>query len=206
LINEVLDLEKIESGRMEWTIEAVDLAGAIHECVAATDQLFRERGIRVELELPRELPRVRADHDRLIQVLTNLVSNAVKFSPPDTGRVWIRAQQYGDAVQVDVEDNGPGIDPENHGMIFEKFGQVGSLATGKPEGTGLGLPISRSILEHLGGRIWVRSRPGEGATFSFTLPVDPRAEGRGKREEAGPPEQSGFQQVGSRDEVDPPLR
>jgi Na+/proline symporter/nitrogen-specific signal transduction histidine kinase len=202
LINQVLDLEKIESGRMEWNIEPVDVGEAIRDCVAAAEQLFRDRGIRVEIELPAGLPPVQADRDRLLQVLTNLVSNAVKFSPPDTGRVQIRALQQDHTVQVDVQDNGPGIRPENHGVIFEKFGQVSSPATGKPEGTGLGLPISRRILEHLGGRIWVRSRAGEGATFSFTLPVTERKEERGKRKEVETGEDVGFQPVGGREDAE----
>jgi Na+/proline symporter/nitrogen-specific signal transduction histidine kinase len=171
LINQVLDLEKLESGRAEWSIAPVDVADAVHECVRAAEQLFHERGIRLELELGEALPPVRADRDRLLQVLTNLISNAVKFSPQDEGRVQIRATGHPDAVRVDVADNGPGIRPEHRTVIFEKFGQVGSPGAGKPSGTGLGLPISRSIVEHLGGHLWVESVPGRGATFSFTLPT-----------------------------------
>jgi Na+/proline symporter/nitrogen-specific signal transduction histidine kinase len=186
LINQVLDLEKIESGRVEWHIEPVDVREAIGDCLAATEQLFRERGIRFEVEALPALPPVRADRDRLLQVLTNLVSNAVKFSPREQGRVWIRAHPHDHTVQVDVQDNGPGIRPEDQPVIFEKFGQVSSPATGKPEGTGLGLPISRRIVEHLGGKLWVDSTPGQGATFSFSLPTA-REEESGRRKEVETP-------------------
>jgi Na+/proline symporter/signal transduction histidine kinase len=182
LINQVLDLEKIESGRVEWNIEPVDVAAAIRDCLRTSEQLFRDRGIDVGVDLPAALPPVRADRDRLLQVLTNLVSNAVKFAPRDAGRISIRGTADDGTVRVDLEDNGPGVRPADRELIFEKFGQVSSPATGKPQGTGLGLPISRRIVEHLGGRLWVESAPGEGATFSFTLPVS-RKEERGKRKE-----------------------
>ena len=113
-----------------------------------------------------------ADRDRLIQVMLNLLSNAVKFCEADRGRVAIKLSAGGDAVRVDVEDNGPGISEQDQRTIFEKFRQVGDTMTAKPQGTGLGLPISRQIIEHFGGRLWVESSPGQGATFSFTLPLN----------------------------------
>ena len=106
-----------------------------------------------------------------MQVLLNLLSNAVKFCPRGTGRVQIGIETRGGIVRVDVRDNGPGIADEDREVIFEKFRQGGDTRINRPAGTGLGLPISRQIVEHLGGRLWVESRPGEGATFSFTLPV-----------------------------------
>jgi signal transduction histidine kinase len=114
-----------------------------------------------------------ADHDRLMQVLINLLSNAVKFCEPGRGRVELRLSAAGGQARVDVVDNGPGIPSDQHETIFEKFRQGGDSATGKPRGTGLGLPISRRIVEHFGGRLWVESQPGHGATFSFVLPVEP---------------------------------
>jgi len=103
-------------------------------------------------------------------VLLNLISNAAKFCPHEGGRITIGLHVRPDVVQVDVSDNGVGIDAADQALIFEKFRQVGDTLTGKPQGTGLGLPISRQIVEHLGGKLWVVSTPGQGATFSFTLP------------------------------------
>ncbi len=121
--------------------------------------------------MPGSAPIVRADRDRLVQVLLNLLSNAVKFCPRETGRVQIGIETRDAMVRVDVRDNGPGIADEDREVIFEKFRQGGDTRINRPAGTGLGLPISRQIVEHLGGRLWVESHAGEGATFSFTLPV-----------------------------------
>jgi len=104
--------------------------------------------------------------------MLNLLANAVKFCDEDQGRVTVRLSAGADAVRVDVEDNGPGIAEADQHTIFEKFRQVGDTMTAKPQGTGLGLPISRQIVEHFGGRLWVESSPGRGATFSFTLPLN----------------------------------
>jgi signal transduction histidine kinase len=134
--------------------------------------------VALDLELPQQVPPVRADRDRLMQVMLNLISNAVKFCPHQGGRIVIALRVLPDALQVDVGDNGVGIAAADHELIFEKFRQVGDTLTGKPQGTGLGLPISRRIVQHFGGRLWVDSALGEGATFSFTLPLDAPA-GRG---------------------------
>jgi signal transduction histidine kinase len=117
------------------------------------------------------VPTVLAYRDRVMQVLLNLLSNAVKFCPAGTGRVEVRLVEDGGTVRVDVEDNGVGIEAEHQAVIFDKFRQVGDTLTQKPAGTGLGLAICREIVAHLGGRLWVRSEPGRGSTFSFTLPV-----------------------------------
>jgi signal transduction histidine kinase len=111
----------------------------------------------------------------LIQVLLNLLSNALKFCPEGRGRVDVTLTETGGWQRVDVRDNGPGIAPQDLEFIFDKFRQGGDTLTAKPAGTGLGLHISRQIIEHFGGRMWVESRPGEGACFSFTLPVAQRA-------------------------------
>jgi Na+/proline symporter/signal transduction histidine kinase len=171
LINQVLDLAKIESGNAEWHTAEVDMREVIEESLAATSSLFADKRVRLERRLAAEVPRVRADRDRLIQVMLNLLSNAVKFCEEDRGRVQVRLTVDGDAVRVDVEDNGPGIARADQRTIFEKFRQVGDTMTAKPQGTGLGLPISRQIVEHFGGRLWVESSPGKGATFSFTMPL-----------------------------------
>jgi Na+/proline symporter/nitrogen-specific signal transduction histidine kinase len=178
MINQVLDLSKLESGNAEWHSAELDMKEVIAEAVATTGQLAREHGASIELELPDSVPPVHADSDRLMQVMLNLISNAVKFCPRQGGRIVIALQVLPDALRVDVADNGVGIAPADHELIFEKFRQVGDTLTGKPQGTGLGLPISRRIVQHFGGRLWVRSALGQGATFSFTLPLDvpaPRA-------------------------------
>lgn len=171
LINQILDLAKIESGRAEWRSEAIDPCELVREAAAATSQLFAERGVALETHLPEYTPAVAADRDRLQQVLLNLLSNAVKFSPSGAGLVRVELRLEPERLRVDVSDNGPGIDPREHEAIFEKFHQVGDTMTDKPHGTGLGLPISRRIVRQFGGELWVESVPGHGATFSFTLPV-----------------------------------
>jgi hypothetical protein len=170
LINQVLDLARFEAGRFDWRIGEVALDSLIADAAAATSQLFKDKSVALDIRLPARLPPVRVDRDQLMQVVINLLSNAVKFCQPGTGRVTVTARALSQAVQVSVADNGPGIAPENHAVIFEKFRQVGDMLTAKPEGSGLGLAICRRIVEHLGGRIWVDSDVGRGATFSFSVP------------------------------------
>jgi signal transduction histidine kinase len=175
LINQVLDLAKIESGMAEWRTAELDPGEIVLEAVNATSALFRSRGVRIEAKVAAALPAVLADRDRLMQVLLNLLSNAVKFCTPGTGRVEVRLTGNGGSIRVDVEDNGVGISPEHQAVIFERFRQVGDTLTEKPSGTGLGLAICRRIIGHLGGRLWVESQVGRGSVFSFTLPVAPHA-------------------------------
>ena len=137
----------------------------------ASAQLFRDKYVSLDLDLPDRLPAVDADRDRVVQVVVNLLSNAVKFSEPGIGRVRVGLVAEGTTVRVDVSDSGPGIGVQDQQIIFEKFRQGGDTQRNRPAGTGLGLPISREIVEHLGGRLWVQSTPGAGATFSFTLPM-----------------------------------
>ena len=141
--------------------------------------MLRDRGARLALELPPGPLLVRADADRLQQVLMNLLSNAAKFVPAETGQVRVRvvptlADDGTRQVTVEVHDNGPGVPAAEQAVIFEKFRQGGD-ALDRPAGTGLGLPISRRIVEHLGGRLWLRSTPGAGACFGFDLPLPPPA-------------------------------
>jgi Na+/proline symporter/nitrogen-specific signal transduction histidine kinase len=185
LVNQVLDLAKIESGRADWLSERVDLSHLINAATEATGQLFSERGARVICDLPDRPCIVNVDRDRLMQVLVNLLSNAVKFAPPQEGIVRIRLDAGAASCRVSVSDNGPGIAEADQAHIFEKFHQ-GSGGGEKPVGTGLGLPISREIIERLGGRIWVDSRPENGATFTFELArqaSDDRCVGDGHAEE-----------------------
>jgi Na+/proline symporter/nitrogen-specific signal transduction histidine kinase len=171
LISQVLDVSRLESGRVEWHESLLDMREVIEDTAASTSQLFKERNVRLERNLPGRVPKVRADLDRIVQVVVNLLSNAVKFIEPGRGRVEIALAEEGGFLRVDISDNGPGVSPEHQELIFDKFRQAGDPLTGKPQGSGLGLYISRRIIEHSGGRLWVTSRPGEGACFSFTLPL-----------------------------------
>ena len=177
LINQVLDLAKLESGMAEWRTGDVDLREVVSDAVGATSQIFKSQGVAIDSTVPPAVPAVVADRDRVMQVLLNLLSNAVKFCPPGTGHVIVRVSQTDDAcVRIDVQDNGVGISAEHQAVIFEKFRQVGDTLTQKPAGTGLGLAICRQIVARLGGRLWVESAPGQGAVFSFTVPLVHEAE------------------------------
>jgi signal transduction histidine kinase len=169
----VLDLSQIESGNAEWHSSELDMREVVDDSVAAVSQMFRENGVELEVRMPQKLPSIVADRDRLMQVMLNLLSNAAKFCRRPGGRVSIALSRQDGFLRVDVTDNGSGISESDQEVIFEKFRQVGDTLTNRPQGTGLGLPICRQIINHFGGRLWVQSRPGAGATFSFTLPLDP---------------------------------
>jgi signal transduction histidine kinase/CheY-like chemotaxis protein/ligand-binding sensor domain-containing protein len=169
LIDDVLDLAKIEAGKLEWHMGAVSVGEVIEHATSATSSLFEQKGLRVVKEIDPDLPAVTGDRDRLIQVVINLISNAVKFT--DQGTVICRAARRGSDVVVSVVDTGLGIAPADQPKVFERFKQVGDTLTDKPKGTGLGLPICREIVEHHSGHIWVESEIGRGSTFSFTLPI-----------------------------------
>jgi signal transduction histidine kinase len=174
LVNQVLDMAKIESGHAEWQSADVDMRTIVSNAVRATSELFRERGASVELSLPDQVPPIRADPDRLTQVMLNLLSNAAKFVPSEGGKVDVLLRQDGDSLVVEVRDNGPGVPANEQAAVFEKFRQGGD-AGNRPPGTGLGLPICRRIVDHFGGHIWLESEPGRGACFAFRLPLRPKA-------------------------------
>jgi signal transduction histidine kinase len=169
LVNQVLDMAKIESGHAEWRNEQIDLRELVAHAVQTTAEVFRERGAEVTVQQPETVPPLHADRDRLLQVLLNLLSNAAKFVPVGAGRVVVSLRCDARAATVEVSDNGPGVPLEQQQLVFEKFRQGGDAAN-RPQGTGLGLPISRQIVEHFGGRMWLRSEPGQGACFGFELP------------------------------------
>ena len=169
LVNQVLDMAKIESGHAEWHTEDVDLSALVQQAVTTTAEMFKERQTHVTLSLPDQPVLLLADPDRLMQVMLNLLSNAAKFVPVPGGRVGVSLSRDDAGVTVRVTDNGPGVSAEQQALIFEKFRQGGD-ATNRPQGTGLGLPISRQIVTHFGGRLWLESSPGQGATFCFSLP------------------------------------
>jgi len=170
LINQILDLAKLESGHAEWTSAAVDIGEVAREAMETLEPLYRDKGIAMVGNVPPQGPVVLADRDRLTQVMINLLSNAVKFVPGG-GHVDVRVAVVGQMVRVEVADNGPGLTAEECRLVFEKFRQGGNTLTDKPQGTGLGLPISRQIVEYFGGNLWVESQPGTGATFIFTVPL-----------------------------------
>lgn len=169
LINDVLDLAKIESGRMEWNKKPIFMQDVISRAIASTSSLFEEKGLLLQKNIPEDLPLISADQDKLIQVVINLLSNAVKFT--DKGKVVIDASIDNGQILVEVQDTGIGIADEDKHKIFERFRQAGDTLTDKPKGTGLGLPICREIIEHHGGIIWMKSEPGVGSTFFFSVPA-----------------------------------
>ncbi len=177
LVNQVLDMAKIESGHAEWLALDVDLGALLEQAVATTAELFRERGAVVELHKPAQVPLLRADPDRLLQVLLNLLSNAAKFVPFGEGKVSVRLRVNPGSLGVEVQDNGPGVAPAQQALVFEKFRQGGDEKN-RPQGTGLGLPISKRIVEHFGGKLWLRSVPGHGACFGFEIPLQKNEETR----------------------------
>ena len=171
LINDVLDLNKIESGSMGWRDERLDMADAVDVAVHSVTGMFAQNP-QVELvtEIDVVLPAIVADPDRIQQVLINLLNNAAKFT--ERGHVTVRAFPRFGQVRVEIADTGLGIHADDQSQIFEKFHQTRiDTMENKPKGTGLGLTICREIIEHYGGRIWVESKPGEGSTFIFTLPA-----------------------------------
>ena len=171
LINQVLDLAKIESGSAEWEESSIDMKELVADTVEGMGQLFREKNIQIDLALPERVPAVTGDFDRIVQVLLNLLSNATKFCDRENGKIRVELSAQDAHVRVAVCDNGPGVSEEYQAAIFDKFRQGGDTLTGKPQGTGLGLHISRHIVERFGGKIWAESRPGEGACFYFTIPI-----------------------------------
>ncbi|MCB0125358.1 MAG: histidine kinase, partial [Caldilineaceae bacterium] len=171
LINQVLDLAKLESGAAEWHVEAVDLAELVREVLASTSGLVEEKRIAVQLQMPKEALVLALDRDRITQVMLNLISNAIKFCASESGKIEVRLTRDNGLVQVSVADNGPGLSAQEQAVIFDKFRQVADRTQGKPQGTGLGLPISMQIITHYGGALWVESEAGAGATFHFSLPV-----------------------------------
>jgi signal transduction histidine kinase len=172
LIDDVLDITTMESGNLEWQMKILDPKDVIEEAIAATAGLFPQGGdIVLQSDLPDSLPAVYVDADRLTQVLINLISNAAKFCDPEDGAVWITAQAEEGYLKVSVRDNGIGIDPGDHEKVFERFRQVGNQMSGKPRGSGLGLPICTEIINQFDGEIWVESQLKQGATFSFRIPA-----------------------------------
>ena len=170
LVNQVLDLARIEAGQADWRPERLDVVPLLARAAGAADGLFRARRAELRVDAPARAPAVEADADRLLQVLINLLANAARFVPEGRGCVVLRLAVAARTLTIEVQDNGPGVPLAEQAIVFEKFRQAGGPRE-RAGGTGLGLPISRRIVEHFGGRLWLASRPGEGATFGVELPL-----------------------------------
>jgi len=171
LINEILDLSKIEAGHLELELEKTALGDVLHAAVSVLKPLATKKAIELQIETDGKIPRVSMDSARIQQVVLNLVGNSIKFTP-EGGQVRLRASACDQFVRVEIEDTGPGIPAEDHERIFLEFEQARiGTARSKPEGTGLGLALARKFVEMHGGKIWVESEVGKGSTFIFTLPL-----------------------------------
>ncbi|MCG8366746.1 MAG: ATP-binding protein, partial [Pseudanabaenales cyanobacterium] len=169
LINDVLDIAKIEAGMIEWRMQPFSMVEVIDKAIAATSVLAQNSQLEIIRKFEPNLPEIIGDRDRLLQVVINLISNALKFT--NEGAVTCSVKCLNNEILVSVTDTGVGIAEADINKVFEKFKQVGEIMTDKPKGTGLGLPICKQIVEHHSGRIWVESQPGQGSTFRFTLPI-----------------------------------
>ncbi len=172
LINQVLDFQKIESGRMHWQVHPLDMAKVIQDSVDATRQLVTDKELLLTVDLPETTPIITGDRDKLIQAMVNLISNAVKFCDPQVGQIQISLTHRFNKLYVRVKDNGIGISAEDQQVIFEQFRQISPTGRGRPQGSGLGLAITKRIIEFHAGQITVESAPGKGATFDIVLPIE----------------------------------
>ena len=172
LINDILDLSKIEAGRMDLEPSDFDVPNALANAMTLIRERATRHNIALDLAADPQMGEIRADERKFKQILLNLLSNAVKFTP-DGGRVEVRAKKEGGTLEVAVHDTGIGIAPEDQQAVFEEFRQVGRHYTNKNEGTGLGLALTKRFVELHGGRLWLESEPGKGSTFTFTIPSQP---------------------------------
>ncbi|MCP4383386.1 MAG: histidine kinase [Hyphomicrobiales bacterium] len=173
LLDTILDLTRLEQGQAEWRMTDIDPSNVLEDAVAATGGLFRDQQCELHVTIEPSNAVVRADRDRLMQVFINLISNAAKFAEPDHGRVIVAGRPDKDGYLVEVTDNGEGVSPTDRELIFEKFAKARNRNTGRPSGSGLGLTISRHIVEHHGGHIWTEVGQESGARFCVRLPSVP---------------------------------
>jgi signal transduction histidine kinase len=170
LINDILDLSKIEAGRMDLEMSSFHLPTALSNAMTLVRERAQRHGIQLGLKVDKRLGEFNADERKFKQIVLNLLSNAVKFTQ-DGGRVDVSAKSFDGKIEIAVRDTGIGIAPEDHQAVFEEFKQVGRDYTRKAEGTGLGLALTKRFVELHGGEIRLESAPGKGSTFTFTLPV-----------------------------------
>jgi PAS domain S-box-containing protein len=169
IISNLLDISKIEAGKLRLQKESIDVVSLIKKVLRSFGIYAKSKRVKLETSFDSNLPRVLADSDRLTQVLTNLIDNAIKFSNKNA-EVFIEAKDGKDVIEVSVADSGIGISSEDFNRIFNKFQRVEKGVSAKLRGTGLGLPISKEIIQLHGGKIWVESEVGKGSKFTFTLP------------------------------------
>jgi signal transduction histidine kinase len=169
LINDVLDLSKIEAGQLVLSLDDYSMKEVVHTVCTSVESLAAEKNLELKVAVSPEVAYGKGDHQRISQVFLNLVGNAIKFT--EEGEVRIEATASNDNFVISVSDTGPGLSEADKEMIFEEFHQVDGSSTRKKGGTGLGLSIAKRIVEMHGGRIWVESTEGKGSTFWFTLPV-----------------------------------
>jgi signal transduction histidine kinase/DNA-binding response OmpR family regulator len=174
LINDFLDISRIESGRIQFKMVSLNIGEVIEEVITSFRELMERKGMILNLSILEGLSQVRADRDRIIQVLNNLVSNAIKYTDAG-GKITIAVRQDGNHLVISVSDTGAGISPEDQRNLFDKFYRVDSTLTQEIGGSGLGLSICKTIVEKHDGDIWVNSEVGKGSTFSFSLPVFKKA-------------------------------
>jgi signal transduction histidine kinase len=172
LINDILDLSKVEAGRMDLEPSTFDLASALSNAMTLVRERAQQHGIVMGQQVDPNLGEITADERKFKQIVLNLLSNAVKFTP-DKGRIDVSARREDDNIVVAVHDTGIGIAPEDQAAVFEEFRQVGANYKSKQEGTGLGLALTKKFVELHGGRIWLESETGKGSTFTFTIPIHP---------------------------------
>jgi signal transduction histidine kinase len=170
LINDILDLSKVEAGRMDLDLADFDVPMALQNALTLVRERAQRHGIKLTLEVDADVGTFRADERKFKQIMLNLLSNAVKFTP-EGGRIGIAARRENGSLAVAVSDTGVGIAPEDQAAVFEEFRQVGRDYTSKAEGTGLGLALTKRFVELHGGTIGVESEPGKGSTFTFRLPI-----------------------------------
>jgi signal transduction histidine kinase len=168
LINDILDLSKMEAGKVDWQMKNLSVAKIIERALDVTNSFFEMYKLEIVEDIESELPEVVGDNDKITQAVINLIINAVKFT--EEGTIICRARKINKEIVISVIDRGIGIAEADQEKIFEKFGQVQNDLKDKPKGTGLGLAICKEIVEHHGGRIWVESEWGKGSNFSFSLP------------------------------------
>jgi signal transduction histidine kinase len=169
LINDVLDMSKIEAGSLKLFIEEnVNLSAILDSVVTTGKSLLDDKPVAIESDIDPNLPAIRADRQRVYQILLNIMSNACKFT--DDGKIYVRAHREGDDIKIAIQDSGPGIDPKDHEAVFQAFKQT-EAGLRKGGGTGLGMPISKNLTEAQGGCLWLESKQGDGATFFVTLPI-----------------------------------
>ncbi|MCB0166894.1 MAG: HAMP domain-containing histidine kinase [Anaerolineae bacterium] len=173
LVEDMLDLAELELGKAEWKLSRINIVEVIDEALAATDDLLRSQHIQVQFRLPEVVPPVIADRNRIKRVIISLLTNAVKFCDENAGWIGIRLRVWDDAIQIDISDNGIGINASKRHKISdeETNRQMGHIFGEEPQTTNLGLLVGRYVVNHLGGNLWFEKGLNHGATFSFTLPL-----------------------------------